>query len=119
MHFGTAQNVNGSFLYGHLPMICMDVTFWTHSSSNQPAAHLEQDVRIRAGVTPPDPAWTPDQLPTTWAPNMVTPSMKRRLDQTVHGLLRRSPRDARPAAAPPARTRNPRGKGAKPKEVRL
>ena len=59
----------------------------THSRYNKPKMHLESDVRVRAGVAHADPAWTPEQLPQTWAPNMVSSSMKRKLERTVHGLL--------------------------------
>ena len=59
----------------------------THTISNVPQTHLEEDVRTRNGVAPPDPEWRSDQLPLTWAPRMVPSHLREKLDRTVVQLL--------------------------------
>ena len=49
--------------------------------------HLEAGVRHRVGLAAPDPEWNPDQLPKTWAPDAISPSMQKRLDRTLHRLM--------------------------------
>ena len=49
--------------------------------------HLEAGVRTRVGAARPDPEWMPEQLPKTWAPDFISPSMQKRLDRTLDRLL--------------------------------
>ena len=48
---------------------------------------MEAGVRQRVGLAPPDPEWNPNQLPKTWAPDAISPSMQRRLDRTLNRLM--------------------------------
>ena len=66
----------------------------THTVTRVPSEHLESDVRTRLGLAKADPEWRPEQLHHTWAPNMVRPDMRRRLDTTVNGLLNARAPDA-------------------------
>lgn len=57
--------------------------------------HFEAGVRHRVGAAAADPGWSPDQLPKTWAPDAVSPSMQKRLDKTLRRLM-----NARAQSAP-------------------
>jgi hypothetical protein len=58
----------------------------THTIMNAPDEHLETEVRARAGICDADPEWRAGQVHQVWAPKMVRPDMKERLDKTVERL---------------------------------